>query len=222
MPERVVVRDEGPRGGAARDRVQGRRLDFEVALLLQAAPDRAQDRAALLEHARARPRWPTGRRSAGGSAAPCPPGRATSRAARDGLRQQRDLGRPERRLALLRVARARRATPTRSPPSSSLRRGHQLSSLSRCSPTWMRPVRSCSGKKISLPKSRKLSMRPASVTLSPTSGPGADPVPRPAQQLADRARRDAARGKGVEAQLAQLLQLGDAVGVGDLGHGRGG
>src|SRR5690349_10853760 len=41
----------------------------------------------------------------------------------------------------------------------------------------MRPLRSCSGKKISLPKSRRLSMRPASVTLSPTSGPGALLVP---------------------------------------------
>jgi hypothetical protein len=43
----VVVRDERPGRGAASDGVQGRRLDFEIALLVQMVTDRADDLDAL-------------------------------------------------------------------------------------------------------------------------------------------------------------------------------
>src|SRR5438874_2577759 len=48
--ERVVVRDEGPRGRAARDRMERRRLDLQEAALLEEAADERDHLAAQHEH----------------------------------------------------------------------------------------------------------------------------------------------------------------------------
>ena len=49
-PQRVVVRDEGPRRGAARNRVHHRRLDFEIAALVQERAQCRDDARAGAEH----------------------------------------------------------------------------------------------------------------------------------------------------------------------------
>ncbi len=48
--ERVVVRGERARRGAAQDRVHHRRLDLEIAARVEEAAERRDDRAALAEH----------------------------------------------------------------------------------------------------------------------------------------------------------------------------
>jgi hypothetical protein len=65
-----------------------------------------------------------------------------------------------------------------------LRFGHQELSSSRWRPIWILPVRSTRGAKTSLPKSRGWSMRPATVTVSPTMVPGFSAVPAAASSSA--------------------------------------
>ena len=78
--ERFVVRDERARRRAGRQRRKHRRLDFDVASVVEIMADFADDlRAPLEDLARSQfaeglslpRRWRSGQRSAGGSAAPC-------------------------------------------------------------------------------------------------------------------------------------------------------
>ena len=82
--ERVVVRHERPRHRAARDRLHDRRLDLEIAAIVEEARGWRRARGSAPRTRAATPRSRSGRDTAGDSGSRRPAGRATSPAAGGG------------------------------------------------------------------------------------------------------------------------------------------
>ena len=189
--EGVVVGGEGPRQGAAVERLQDRRLDLDEAVLVEPAADLGDRAGAERGRRGGSPRWRSGRARGGGSGSRCPRGRGTCRAAAAGswpagasgrspARARRRAGSPSPSPRRRRCRRGRGRRAARRPRRRARPRGRAAGS-GRCR-RGRRGSRPCRGR-----GGRRSARRPGGASRSPPRPPA--PGGRPAPRRCPRARR---------------------------------
>ena len=172
--ELVVVGDERPRGRAAVDRLQHRRLDLDEARVVEEAADGGDHLRARDERLARPPRWRGGRSRGGGGGSRRRRGRGACRAA--GAATWRAASNPVscRVSSPARVFMTVPSTPIRSPRSRSSRRAKASSprTLTRAM-SCMRPERSTRSRNAALPWPRRAARRPAMRAATSVSSPAA-------------------------------------------------